>query len=1495
MRETRAQESQEETAARLDAQKQRKKRRSEEESPESRERRLEAGRKRMRKTRAQESQEETAARLEADRAYRAEVRNVEEGQQREERLRVDRIRHNVLNMERRMRVRNGMHNIAFDFDPNGEYPDVSDIGTMDHICPFCNALKFPKQTKGECCNGGKTVTDPFPELPQFMKDLISGNDPNSRHFLEHIRQYNGSFSMTSFGHTEATVPGWNPSFIVQGQVHHRIGSLLAPLNTRPMFLQVYFLDAMEDQVRTRLFGQLKPEILQKLTEWFMENNQLIRTLKTARESIDETDADTRKIVIVEEKRPAGQHPRRYNAQNAPEVAILMDNEPTHDRDIVIKLRNGNLRRISELHASYDPMQYPVAFPFGTDGYNIYLKGRAAGGQAPGRKITMTQYYSYHIQVREGNYLLRLGRLFQQFLVDAFCKIEAANIGFIAREQKALRADNYANLHDNLILNDGDPRNVGQRVILPATFTGGPRWMHAKQADAMAYVRRFGCPDYFITMTCNPKWKEITDNLLQGQQPHDRPDLIAKVFNQKLKCLMTVLKNGGLGQLQAFLYTIEHQKRGLPHAHILEWVTPGDKVRPDDIDKVISAEIPDPVQHPDMHKLVMTHMVHGPCGAFNNSLPCMKDGKKCCHKFPKDFVEHTEQGNDSYPKYRRRDPENGGFVGTKTIHQYGRKVTQEVDNRWIVPYSPFLLAKFQCHINVEICSSIKSIKYVTKYITKGSDQAVFSLQRAPEENHNEIEQFQNARYVGCSEAAWRISGNKISENWPPVISLAVHLENGQRIVFPEADAMQAAEGPPPTTTLTAFFDLCGQDPFARTLKYHQVPEYYTWQNDGKCWKRRKRGTAVDDQEGVKKCSAIGRLHTINPKLTECYFVRLLLTDVVGPTSFQDLRTVDGRLLTYREACMARGLLRDDTHLHAAMEEASVSQSPESLRKLFAIILTSCEPSSPVGLWDAFKEHLSEDFLFQHREATNNQDAPFSDVIYNRALCRLEDAVRLLGGESLSTYDLPLPNRDINDDMNGDPVHDLQQDGLDADAAEASFTAEQRRIYQTIIAMADNPDAYAGRNIIFLDAPGGTGKTFLINSVLKRLRSQGKVAIATATSGIAATLIDSGRTLHSGFKIPIDSHLQTLPTCMISRGTALARKIQQCRLIVVDEAPMAHKSNYEALDRTLRDLCDPNSPMGGIPMLLCGDFRQLLPVVKRGTRSNVVNASLKKSYLWHQVNVMHLTTNMRAFTTGNASAKSFSDLLLTIGNGTIESSDDIIKIPGDLGHSVGSLEELRMCVYPDLQNNGMNPEWLAERAILSPLNKTVSTLNNWLLDTFPGQERLYKSTNTNINDAEAVVYPVEYLNSIELSGFPPHELRLKKGLPIMVLRNIAPPVITNGTRCIITRLHHNVIEAKVSCGPHKGEHIVLPRIPLEPSKNEVPFSFKRLQFPCKPCFAMTVHKAQGQTFKTVGVDLSELCFSHGQMYVACSRTGSPESLYLMTHNGESRNVVYKEVLQ
>ena len=174
--------------------------------------------------------------------------------------------------------------------------------------------------------------------------------------------------------------------------------------------------------------------------------------------------------------------------------------------------------------------------------------------------------------------------------------------------------------------DGNPSNIGCTIILPSTFTGGPRYMQERQQDAMTYVRKCGHPDLFITTTTNPNWPEIKDNLLPGQDPQDCPDIVAQVFRFKLQKLLDMLKSEMVfGKPQAWLYSIEWQKRGLPHCHLFLWLSAEHKITPDKIDDVICAEIPDPSVDPELHLLVMSNMMHGPCGCINPNSPCMQDG------------------------------------------------------------------------------------------------------------------------------------------------------------------------------------------------------------------------------------------------------------------------------------------------------------------------------------------------------------------------------------------------------------------------------------------------------------------------------------------------------------------------------------------------------------------------------------------------------------------------------------------------------------------------------------------------------------------------------------------------------------------------------------------------------------------------------------------------------------------------------------------------------
>ncbi|GFW51845.1 helitron_like_N domain-containing protein [Trichonephila clavipes] len=452
-------------------------------------------------------------------------------------------------------------------------------------------------------------------------------------------------------------------------------------------------------------------------------------------------------------------------------------------------------------------------------------------------------------------------------------------------------------------------------------------MHEYAQDVIAYVRLYGGPDLFITFTCNPAWDEIQQLLLPGQMPVDRHDVTARVFRQKLKSLMDfMVKHEVFGSVRCWMYSVEWQKRGLPHAHTLIWLC--NKITSNEIDDVICSEIPDVNIDKDLHEVVVKNMIHGPCGTFNPNSPCMIDGK-CSKRYPRALISNTVTGTDGYPLYRRRSAEEGGKSATIRMQNRGIKV----DNQWVVPYSPLLSKTYKAHINVENCNSVKSIKYICKYVNKGNDMAVFGMQQQETNDKNavmhidEVTQYQAGRYISSNEAVWRILSFPIHERSPAVVHLAVHLENGQRVYFTAKNVQQIVLNPP-ATTLTAFFTLCQNDAFAKTLLYSQVPTYYKWNASRKLYERRKRGEQVIGQPGIFKEKTIG---TVHPNQDECFFLRMLLVNVPGPVSFQQLRTVNGVThSTFRSACHALNLLENDLHWDVCINYACNMSHPKQIR-------------------------------------------------------------------------------------------------------------------------------------------------------------------------------------------------------------------------------------------------------------------------------------------------------------------------------------------------------------------------------------------------------------------------------------------------------------------------------------------------------------------------------------------------------------------------------------
>jgi hypothetical protein len=329
-----------------------------------------------------------------------------------------------------------------------------------------------------------------------------------------------------------------------------------------------------------------------------------------------------------------------------------------------------------------------------------------------------------------------------------------------------------------------------------------------------------------------------------------------------------------------------------------------------------------------------------------------------------------------------------------------------------------------------------------------------------------------------------------------------------------------------------------------------------------------------------------------------------------------------------------------------------------------------------LWDKYKEHICDD----RKAALQCRGIVESSIkqIESWALHSLQDALAKFN-KTFEDFGLPAPSVAF-DRLETNRLLEVERDYnvevLQVEVAMAieSLNDGQFASYNGVI------DAYAAHHakVIFIDGPGGTGKTYIENLILNTVRSYGDIAFVVASSGIATLLLLEGRTAHSYLKIPIT--LNRMSFCYIRKQDDLTALIHQTKLILWDEAPMTNKLTFEAMDRTLRDLIDRNEPFGGIVFVMSGDFHQVLPIIPWGSHADIVSASIKKSYLWESIEVFRLSKNMRGddavVVRPDLGNHTFVNWLFCLGNNKLETIDeDYIKCPnpsyGHTSHGCGHL--------------------------------------------------------------------------------------------------------------------------------------------------------------------------------------------------------------------------------
>ena len=993
-------------------------------------------------------------------------------------------------------------------------------------------------------------------------------------------------------------------------------------------------------------------------------------------------------------------------------------------------------------------------------------------------------------------------------------------------------------------------------------------------NAMAITRVLGKPSLFITFTANPHWPEIQRHLLHGQRPDSRPDLIAKVFKLKLDALLIDLKEKHIfGKCIGCVYTIEYQKRGMPHAHILLFLHQNDIPRcAEHVDQLVHARLP--TFNPSLAALIKKQNTHGPCGPRFPNSPCMRNGK-CSKGFPKRWCEETVMMEGSYPEYAR--PRDG--------QTWGEGFT--FDNRWVVPFNPYLSTKYCAHINVEVAKGVRAIKYLAKYVYKGSDLATLSMS----DRCDEISMTVQGRYISPSQSIWRLLEYTTHQEKPAVMLLPYHLEGRHRVVFDanmnemQVSAAVASQSSP----FLDWMDYNRNHTDGLDLLYDDFPYFYTHVG-GQGWHPRIKG------------QTIGRMPIAHPSQLEHFYLRLLLTVKRGAKSYRDLYTVNGREYQLpSEACRAWGLLADDSEWISFFNQIKDTATGASLRQTMAVIIANASLTDAKSLWERYIDNFTDDCL--HRISQQQASLNPPPVGWTDDQCRTDYGLWLLGGNLMdfgrdwaaTNLDPPIHswvsiNPQLNTLIEDALRYQVREGGVDTQYDLCHLSPGQRQAYNTIISTIDN-----GRrpNTFYLQGPAGTGKTFLYKTLCHYYRSQGKIVLCVASSGIAALLLPGGRTAHSQFSIPINSNRDT--QCQITGNSELAGLLRATHMIIWDEVTLQNKYDFGAVDKVLRFLKGNSDLFGGIPVVLGGDFAQILPVVKGGRRPQFVSACIKFWSEWHLIQPLFLTQNMRVLQ-GEMNRR-FADWLSHLSYhpnlyGVID-FPPYIKTTDNRG-------SFRDFVYPPDQLRSGASGIFRDRAILSSRNDLVESFNTEVAGLRIAEIREYVARDVieGASGDDLSDYPPEILLSLSGSGLPHGKLKLQVGMPVMLLRNLYPKLgLCNGTRLIITQLFPNGIQGEIVSPDARfnGELHFIHRIPVT-TNDDLPFTLIRNQLPLRPCFSMTINKSQGQTLQRVGVDLSVPVFTHGQLYVALSRVTNVSNLIVLLPSGckQTNNIVYPEVL-
>jgi hypothetical protein len=547
-------------------------------------------------------------------------------------------------------------------------------------CPKCNAVLLSwEKPKSFCCGPqGKhlPLAPPLRPLPPSYSGFI--NDPRLSNLS---RLLNSTFSFAAM-ETSASFPHADGGMLaIQGRMYHRVRPAH---NNSP--IRWMLIDGMHPATVPH------PDRAEILPSAWLDAVAL--TLRT-HNPIARAFLFLHNAAHSGVPRPLVLHVSMDNSDAAPEVAALLSLDSTALSEMCLRSamvleKDGTPQTISITSRLWEPLVYPILFPYGECGWGVDSDhDKALFGTADTTRDEMptAQIWFYRRRLLSDERFQIFGKLTSEYMVDMLCRNLDCRLMYIRDNMTRIQREESALMGSDEIVSEGE------NIYLPASFLGSIRWSQERTSDALAVARSYGQPTFFITFTCNPNWPEITAHLRNGQSWQDAPLVVARVFKGHLTRFQDALKTAfpAAGKIEYFISRIEFQKRGLPHCHMLIRYENTPSLR--DVDAVVSAEVPTSTMDTELVRDFMTHRhpAHGPLGSYCDP----KNTGKCRHGFPKPLVQDTTIDAAGRFQYRRRKP----------------------GDEWVVGHClPFLRA-FRAHINFEVASSSHIFQYMFKYIHK----------------------------------------------------------------------------------------------------------------------------------------------------------------------------------------------------------------------------------------------------------------------------------------------------------------------------------------------------------------------------------------------------------------------------------------------------------------------------------------------------------------------------------------------------------------------------------------------------------------------------------------------------------------------------------------------------------------------------------------------------------------------------------------------------------